>query len=128
MSEWQLSSLTQLCNRSLPSCSTVECLDIREDQGSGPRWQDDIENAQWIDLLHPFTAVKDLYLSKELVLRVALALQEPIGATEVLLMLENLFLERLQPSRLVQEAIGPFITARQSSNHPVTVHYLEEGE
>ncbi len=125
MSEWQLSSLTQLCNWSLPSCSTVERLDIREDQGSRPRWQDDVENAQWLELLHPFTAVKDLYLSKELVLRVALALQEPIGAIEVLPMLQNIFLERLYPSRRrrVREAIGSFITARQSSSHPVTVHY-----
>jgi len=127
MSEWQLSSLAQLCNRSLSSCSTVERLNIREDQYSQPHWQDDIEHAQWIDLLHPFTAVKDLYLSKELVPRVALALQEPIGETEVLPMLQNIFLEWPRPSRLVREVIGPFITARQSSDHPVTVHYWEEG-
>ncbi|KAF8502639.1 hypothetical protein F5888DRAFT_1887337 [Russula emetica] len=36
-----------------------------------PRWQDDVENTLWLELLHPFAAVKDLYLSEEFVLRIA---------------------------------------------------------
>jgi hypothetical protein len=36
-----------------------------EDRFSRLHWQDDIESSQWLELLHPFTAVKDLYISRE---------------------------------------------------------------
>jgi hypothetical protein len=38
------------------------------------RWQDDVENDQWLEILHPFTTVKNLYLSKGVVPRIAPAL------------------------------------------------------
>jgi len=126
-SDWQLSSLSQVCDRSLLPY-TVERLDIREDPGLKSHWKDDMENGQWKELLDPFTAVKDLYLSKELALRIALALKELVWATEVLPLLQNIFLEGPEPSRVVQEAIGPFIAARQFSNYPVAVHYWKEGK
>lgn len=126
-SDWQLSSLSQVCDRSLLPY-TVQRLDIREDPDLESHWEDDMENGQWKELLDPFTDVKDLYLSKELALRIARALQELVWATEVLPVLQNIFLEGLEPSRVVQEAIGPFIAARQLSNYPVAVHYLKEGK
>ena len=61
-----------------------------------PFWQryrwDRVENAQWLELLRPFVAVKNLHLSKEVTLRIAPALQELIGkrATEVLPNLQNM--------------------------------------
>jgi hypothetical protein len=75
-SDWQLSSLAQICVSSLPHLSTLERLVIHEGRRRPPAWQDDMENSQWLELLQPFTAVKDLYLSKQVELRVAPILQE----------------------------------------------------
>ena len=122
-SDWQLSSVSQVCDWPFTHCSAVERLHIREDAELGPQWQDDMENTQWIDFLHPFIAVKDLYLSEELAPLVALALRESVEAADVLPALQNLFFEGLEPSRLFRAVIGPFIAARESSKHPVAVHY-----
>jgi hypothetical protein len=124
-SDWQLSSLEQVCRSSLPLLFGLERLDIHEDKYWGPHWRDDMESAQWLALFHPFRAVKDLYLSEQLALRVAPALQElGRGRTAgVLPVLHNLFLEGLQQSGTVREAIGKFVAARQLSDRPtVTVN------
>ena len=113
-SDWQLSSLTRVCNSSFPKAfiPTVEHLYIYENKSSRPCWQDDIEDSQWLEALHPFTAVKYLYLSQEIVSHIAPALQELAG--EVLSSLQNIFLEDLHPSGgPVQGAIGKFVVARQ---------------
>jgi hypothetical protein len=64
-SEWQLSSLAQVCSSSFPQTliPAVERLYILEAGVSRLHWQNDIENSQWLELLRPFTAAKDLYIS-----------------------------------------------------------------
>ena len=120
--EWQLSSMAQICTSFVPRLM-VGLLSIRERSRSKLEWQDDIEYNQWLELLRPFTGVKDLYLSKEFAPRIAPSLQGLIGGgtTEVLPVLQSLFLEELRLSGAVEEAIGKFVAARQLSNHPVTV-------
>jgi hypothetical protein len=121
-------------------------------------WEDDIEKSQWLELLHPFTAVKDLHISQVLTPQIAHALQELVGerVTEVLPALHGLFLgtakKRLrydlvesdgdggddddnynddddkpdpsEDSKLVEESIGQFASARQLAGHPITIsHY-----
>jgi hypothetical protein len=81
---------------------------------------------QWLEIFHPFTAVKNLYVSKEFTQCIAAALQELVGerATGVLPALENIFLEGLQLSIQVGvEKVGVenFVAARQLSSHPITV-------
>ncbi|KAI0276851.1 hypothetical protein BGY98DRAFT_669150 [Russula aff. rugulosa BPL654] len=124
-SDWQLSSLSQVCTSSFPQAliQTVEHLYILEDTYPRSRWQDDIENSYWLDVLHPFTAVKNLYLSKEFAPRIAPSLQELVGqrATETLPALQSLFVEDLHPSGPVQEGIGKFIAARHVSDHPIAI-------
>ncbi len=125
--DWQISSLAQVCSTSFPPLPTLERLDIdiEKDRDSPLEWQDDMEDAQWLELLHPFVSVKDLGLSKDSVPLVAPALQELSGerVTEVLPALQNLFLTGPQPSGPVMEAIGKFTAARQLSGCPVTVHH-----
>jgi hypothetical protein len=99
-------------------------LEIKNNRG---KWQNDIENAQWLDVLRPFTSVKDLVLYWKPIQFVAPALEELAGESvtelmEVLPALENLFLQGPQPSELVKKAIGKFIAARQLSGFPVAVH------
>jgi len=88
-----------------------------------------MESTQWVELFQPFTTVKNLYLSEEVTLRVAPALKELTGesVSELLPALQGLFLEGLQPLGPVQEAIKPFIAARQLSGQPIAVHRWERG-
>ncbi|KAN0106971.1 hypothetical protein V8E52_010639, partial [Russula decolorans] len=79
VSDWQLSSLAQICTLSLHLFLTMENLYIHEDLYAPPNWKDGIENTEWLDLLLPFTAVKNLYLSKQFSSRIAPALQELTG-------------------------------------------------
>jgi hypothetical protein len=121
-SEWQLSSLEQVCASSLPPVSMLEDLYIFEDRENPPRWQDDVENTLWLDLLRSFVAVKNLYLSDESVRHIAPALQELVGGrtTEVLPTLENIFLDSFWSSAL-PEGIEKFVAARRLTSHPVAV-------
>ena len=123
--DWQLSSLAQVFTSFFPSIYMVEHLYIYGPRYLPSQWQDDIENMQWLEIFHPFTAVKNLYVSKEFARCIAPALQELVGerVTDVLPALESLFLEELQPSGPVQEAIGQFVAARQLLGHPVAVSH-----
>jgi hypothetical protein len=119
----QLSTLAQICTLSFRLLLTMENLYIDGNECSPLVWEDDIENTQWLDLLLPFTAVKNLYLSKQFSPCVAPALQELTGGrtTEVLPALQNVLLEGFQPSEPVQEGIAQFIFARQLANRPVAI-------
>lgn len=132
-SDWQLSSLAQVCTSSFPHAfiPTVEHLSVLEETHSPPHWQDEIKKSQWLELLHPFTAVKNLYVSREFAPRIAPSLQELVGgrATEALPALQKLFLEEIHLSRPVKKAIGKFVAARRLSDHPIAVSKWErEGE
>ncbi len=124
-SDWQFSSISQICTSSFPQAliQTIEHLYIQEDANPRPRWQDDIEFSYWLDLLQPFTAVKNLYLSKEFTPRIAPSLQQLVGQrmTETLPALQSLFVEDSHPSGPVQEDIGKFVAARQVSDHPIAI-------
>ena len=126
-SDWQLSSLAQVCTSSLPQALTpmLEHLHILEDISWRPLWQDDLANDHWLELFHQFTTVRNLYLSPEFVPRIAPTLQELVGerVTEVLPNLQRIFLEDLdlQESGFVPEAMWQFIAARQLSGHPIAI-------
>ena len=126
---WQISAITHVCSTQLPPLPNLERLGIYESQFLKPEWQDNIANTQWLHLFHPFSPVKNLFLSEKLVQLVAPALQELTGgrATEVLPALQNLFLQGPEPSETVQEAIGQFISERQLSDCPVAVHCERNG-
>ena len=128
-SDWQLPALAQDFSTPSPHFCTLERLDIFDSDYSPPRWQDDTvtEDAQWLELSHPFTSMKDLYLSEEVSRRVAPALKKLVGerVTEVLPVLKSIFVSAsgLRRGR-VQKALGRFAAARQLSSHSVAVqHY-----
>ena len=127
--DWQLLSLARLCSSSFPrALIPVERLSIEMSRVSPPPlpWQD--ESSQWLELLHQFTGVKDLYVFSELTPRIASALQEPIGekVTEVLPSLRAFFLQE-SPSGSVPESFGKFVAARQLAGHPISVSRWDEG-
>ena len=121
--DWQLSSVAQVCDSALSPLSTLKRLEIYINRS----WKDDVENAQWVELLHPFTSMKDLLLYGGSLQHVAPALEELAGerVTEELPALQNLFLQGRQPSDPVKKVIGKFVAARQLSGRPVAVHHKE---
>jgi len=127
-------SLSDVFRSSLPPLSSSKCLQIRVEQYQRSQWQYDMENIQWLGLLSPFTAVKDIFISEELALRVAPALEEAANAGRrvrgVLPALQNIFFEGLQPSDCgpFQEAIKQFLAARRRTSHPVAVLRWETRE
>jgi len=121
--DWQLSSIEQVCNSSFPPISTVEDLYIEHEYWDRVWKEDAIENTLWLQLLLPFAAVKNLYLSRTFARSIATALQE-LGGGRIIQMLpslQNIFVEGLEPSGPFQENIGPFIAARQLSDHPIAI-------
>jgi hypothetical protein len=93
-----------VCSPSFPQVfiPTVEHLYIYENEYffNRPRSQDDIENSQWLEVLHPFTALKDLHVSRGFLPRIAPVFQDLVGerVTEGLPVLQSIFLEDLDPS------------------------------
>jgi hypothetical protein len=123
--DWQVSCLAQVLASFFASTYMVEHLYIYGPRYLPPQWQDDIENMHWLEIFHPFVAVKSLYvLSKEFAQCISPALQELVGerVTDLLPALENLCLEELQSSGPVWKAIGQFVAARQLFGHPVAVY------
>jgi hypothetical protein len=118
----QLSSLPQVCSRSLPTIVAVEhlyiCMRIPHPQY---RRRDNAEVNQWLAILRLFASVKSLYLSTNLTPRIAAALQQTVGVTRVLPALQNIFLQEYPPSGPVHNAIGQFISAPRLSSHPITI-------
>jgi hypothetical protein len=127
--EWQLSSLAQLLTSFSPSIYTVEHLYIYS-RLFGSQWQDDIEDVQWLEIFHPFAAVRNLYVSEEFVQGIANSMRELVeeGLMDVLPALESLFLEGFQSSGPVKEAIVQFVAARQLLGHPVAVSHWTKPE
>ena len=109
----------QVCNS---LASTVEDLYI-EEYSPLFRTDDAIENTLWLELLLPFTAVKNLYLCDEFAPDIAAALEELVGdrITEVLPSLQNIFVDELKPSGVFQEDIGRFLAARQLCGKPIAI-------
>ena len=110
-SDWQLASLTQVCNSILPLLSSLQILDNLHYQ---PLWQD-MENTQWLEFLRQFATAKELYLSEQFTLRAGTALQELTSeeATNVLPKLQHLFLavQDWERSRPVWDAFTQFTPA-----------------
>jgi hypothetical protein len=122
--DWRpLLSVTRVCNSSLHPLSTVEDLYI-DRQCSQLVWKGDIiASTLWLQLLLPFTPVKNLYLSEEFAPGIATTLRELVGGrtAEVLPCLQNIFVEGLESSGFVQENIGQFVAARQLSGHHIAI-------
>lgn len=124
--------MAQVCSSFLQAfIPTLERLYI-ENGSSQPRLQDDIENSQWLELLGPFTAVKDLFLTNELAPRIAPALQDLVGerADEVLPALQRICFHPVSGGLggVAPKAIDQLVDARRLSNHPIETFLLSHSQ
>jgi hypothetical protein len=124
----QFSSLIQVFTSIFPSIYMVEHLYIYTSRHLLSQWHRDIENMQWLEILHPFTSVKKLYLNRKFAQRIALALLVRKRVADMLPALENLFLERRRPWEPVQDFrdIRQFVAARKLLGRPVAVSHWNE--
>jgi hypothetical protein len=124
-SDWQLSSLSQVCDSPFLSFN-VEHLEIGDSEASyiGPHSQEDVESAQWLELLRSFTTVKRLSLSEKFTPLVVPALVELSGERimDVLPALQCIFLSETSLSGPAKEGFAQFLAARKLSGHPVAVN------
>ena len=119
----QLSFVARLCNSSLPPLSTIVDLYIEHRYWLLGQNFDAIENTMWLEVLLPFTAVKNLYLCKGFAPGIAAALEELVGdrVTKILPNLQNIFVEGREQSGPFKTNIKQFLTARKVSSHPITI-------
>jgi hypothetical protein len=117
--DWQVSSMEQVFTSCLPPLFTLEDIYIYEDPNPPPVWQDNIDNTLWLELLRPFTGVKNLYLSEKFASHTIPALLELTGGrmTDVLPNLQNIFLEELQSST-VQAGLQQSVATRHIGETP----------
>lgn len=125
--ERQFPLLAQLCRSPFFPLPTLECLYIDGGTFSRQHLRDHAENSRWLQLLQPFTLVKNLYLSKDFARRIAPALDELGGeiATQVLPSLENVSIEKLPLNGPVTRAFRNFAALRQISGHPIVVSHWD---
>jgi hypothetical protein len=122
----------QIYNQFSTFLSQVERLFISEiPQELEAGWQDDTDHTPWLELLIPFVSAESLHITESLGPHIAAALQglTEENVTEVLPALRDMYLEGFQhgPSGSLWQAIEPFVSARQSSDHPVVVGRWNDG-
>jgi F-box-like len=120
--DWQVSSMAQICNQLSFVLSSIEQLNIYM---LASIWQIDMDETQWLEFVHPFTAVQTLHISHDIQLLVVSALRGLSGesATQVLPALEKLDVPGYQASGFERPNMWPFIIARQHSDHRIVVYY-----
>ena len=119
---WGPSIMAEALTPLFPPIHIVEDLYIYGNENLLSEWEDPIENVEWLQIFRSFTAVKNLYLRKEIARCIALPLQGlGVRVADVLPALECLFLEDLEMLGPAEEAIGQFVTARRLSGRPVAL-------
>lgn len=127
--DWKLSSLGVVCASFSTFLSTVENLYIKEEEYWQQAFYYFLESWRWLDVLRPFTTVKNLYLPGTSTRDVMPALQVVVerGLRGVLPKLENIFLDSTEVSGRVLIAIGLFEAVRRDTGHPVTL-FISDGD
>jgi hypothetical protein len=126
--DWQVACVAQICGNISPLLSNVKRLLIatsHPDDVVFSDWKDYVDNPQWLEIFHAFSALQHMQMPPRLGEIIASALQELTGerVMDALPMLHHLYLP--PPSESMQQAIEPFISSRQRSSCPVTVYLTE---
>ncbi|KAI0255453.1 hypothetical protein BJV78DRAFT_674038 [Lactifluus subvellereus] len=119
--DWQVSSTAQILDTLQPVLSVVEKLTlnhVRHNRSS--EWHNDVDRAQWRQLLRPFSNLKTLHVQDELVGKLARSLQADDGESPLDL-LHNLEELGYSGGDDARDAFTPFIDERQVVGHPVNL-------
>lgn len=112
--DWQLSSISQICDHFSPFPFRVQDLGINRIQLSSG--QDDMDGEQWLKIIRTFRDAKDFRVAGELATDILRALgPADEGHTTVLNALQNLHVQEPFPLR---NSVKSFVTQRQLSGYP----------
>ena len=117
--DWQLSSISQICDQFASFISSVEQLDITMAEPS--RVPDDMDNEQWLRLIRAFDRAKGIRVPGEFVTDILHALRLADERHDVVLpALQNLHVKETTPVAL--GTVDSFVSQRQLSGHPVRIY------
>jgi len=122
--DWQLSSISHICDHFSSLLSSVEDLGIKTMEPSSV--PDDINDEQWLRLIHTFGGAKDFRVASELVTDILHALRPANEGHKIVLpALRNLHVQEsiyiLGPLR---DSVESFVTQRRVSSRPVQIYYV----
>ena len=117
--DWQLSSISQICDQFASFISSVEQLDITMAEPS--RVPDDMDNEQWLRLIRAFDRAKGIRVPGEFVTDILHALRLADERHDVVLpALQNLHVK--EPTPVALGTVDSFVSQRQLSGHPVRIY------
>ena len=116
--DWQLSSMTQICDHCFPFLSSIQ--DLRIVATKLPSVVDDVGGEQWLDLVRGFDGAEDFHVASELAADILHALCPFDGGhITVLLSLQKLFIPGPVSTKIrkrLQDALELFTLRRRSGN------------
>ena len=114
--DWQIDAATQCCRALEQVLAAVEelTLDLDEDHGTPPDWDDSVDNMLWHGLLLPFSSVKRLQIGPSLSFGLSHALEPDVAELDLNLLPE---LEKLEVQPEV--AFSMFIVTRELEGRPL---------
>ena len=127
-----LDDLTPVVCSFLPPLSRFKRLRLREHRFPCPIWNpwaSDTRNTPMQEILYPFTAVTDIFISEYMVTKVSRCMEglSEERTTAMLPALRNIFVAKLQSQeKCTNDAIQEFIAAKGLAGHPVTLHPWED--
>ena len=117
--DWQLSSISQICDQFSSFISSVEALDIKT---VGPlRVPDDMDNDQWLQLFRAFDGAKYVYVPGEFVTDILHVLRLADEGHDVVLPALHRLYVREHTAVAIQDSVDPLISQRELSGHPVRI-------
>jgi hypothetical protein len=124
--DWQLSSISQICDHFSSSLFSVE--DLRIEMAGPSSVPDDMDDEQWPQLIRAFGGAKDFHMASELATDISRALRLADEGHEIVLpTLINLHvLQPVSTSGPLWDSVESFVTQRQLSSLPVQI-YVQQG-
>ena len=121
--DWQLSSMTQICNHFSRSLSHLKDLCFNSTQQ--PSGSDDMDREQWAGIFRAFNGAVVLRITGTLAADILRTLSLTVGEPNVLPALRTLHVPELEKGPMaLRQAAESFITSRCLSGHLVEVHPL----
>ncbi|KAH9068255.1 hypothetical protein EDB83DRAFT_2551502 [Lactarius deliciosus] len=121
--DWQLSSISQICDHFSTFLFSVDDLGI---ETAGPSSVlDNMDDEQWLRIIRAFNGVKDFRLAGELATDALRALRPTDERHKIVLpALRYLYVQgHLSMHSSSRNSVESFLAQRQLSNHPVQVYY-----
>jgi hypothetical protein len=116
---WQVASAAQIIGTLSPLLSVVEELKLSHyDYNRSSEWHDEVDRAQWRELVRPFSGVKSLCVSEELVGELSRSLHSEDGEMPLEILPNLLELQYLGGSH-AEDAFTLFTKERQTAGRPV---------